>query len=654
MTGALGPPEARCAPNQLSDRCTDRSSRFPKLPPEIRSFRPISAPESFTPEPRRNASRVSRQQLERLDNRLSERDREVLTSLAQHRFLTTDQLSRFHFIAGGQVASTATRRCRRVLTRLSQLQVIESLGRRVGGFQAGSTAHVWCLGVIGDRLLRLGSNRPRARRKAPSLRHLEHCLAIGDTHLSLQNVPDHNLTELHTEPACWRSYRRPDHTTGSTLKPDLYAVTASGDYEDHWFIEVDRATESLPVLLGKCAQYRDYHRAGVEQAAARHLPARHLGGTERTAGGSTERRHPAGRPSSRTVPRQHPAAAAQHHPGRGSVSRLRNQLLVGDALQQLIQLPDSSIDMALTSPPYFRLRDYDTAGQLGLESHVGDWMQNLLRVSQQLRRLLLPTGTLWLNLGDSYSFHPSQGAPRKSLLLAPERLATALVADGWLLRNKIIWHKPNRMPTSVRDRLACSWEVLYVLARQPSYSFDLDSLRIPHTSRHRPSPTAAERTDNREAWRGPNADSASGLTRLKARGIAGHPLGKNPGDVWTIASSNYRGAHHATFPVELASRAIQAGSPEARCRSCHSPWRRQLVRSLGGTAVRGALGPSCDCDSQPEPAIVLDPFIGAGTTAVAAEALGRDWLGIELNPAFAGLAMRRIQDARAGPRQQTA
>jgi DNA modification methylase len=144
------------------------------------------------------------------------------------------------------------------------------------------------------------------------------------------------------------------------------------------------------------------------------------------------------------------------------------------------------------------------------------------------------------------------------------------------------------------------------------------------------------------------------LTALKARGVAGHPLGKNPGDVWRIASSNYRGAHHATFPVELAARCIQAGCPEARCEACRLPWKRNLIRALGGTAVRAALGPTCNCSAPSEPGLVLDPFFGAGTTAVAAERLHRDWLGIELNPDFAELASRRIQDTRAGPRKRAA
>jgi site-specific DNA-methyltransferase (adenine-specific) len=337
------------------------------------------------------------------------------------------------------------------------------------------------------------------------------------------------------------------------------------------------------------------------------------------------------------------------------VNRLRNRLIVGDALTELRRLPDASVDMVLTSPPYFRLRDYQVVGQLGVENAVATWTNNLRAVARQLQRVLLPTGSLWLNLSDSYATHPSQGTARKSLLLGPERLALALLEDGWLLRNKIVWAKANPMPSSVRDRLTCAWEVLYVFTRQPHYFFDLDAIRQPHTTRHhgRLKP-GFKQPRTRETWRGPNGDDASGLDALKARGIIGHPLGKNPGDVWRLASSNYRGAHHATFPVNLAERAIRAGSPEARCRRCRAPWRRPLLRAVGGTAVRGTLGPSCACRAEAEPAIVLDPFFGAGTTAVVAERLRRDWLGIELNPAFAKLARRRIQDTRAGPVKQVA
>ena len=326
-----------------------------------------------------------------------------------------------------------------------------------------------------------------------------------------------------------------------------------------------------------------------------------------------------------------------------------NVVLVGDALYRLRQLPTGSIDMALTSPPYFNLRDYGVAGQLGAEAQVNDWVANLHDVSHELHRVLTPTGTFWLNVGDSYAVHRRQGAPRKSLLLGPERLALALTGDGWILRNKIVWQKANPMPTSVRDRLACTWEAVYVFARQPNYFLDLDALRVPHTSRpskqHRR--TALVRGAN---WRGSNAGSRDGLSASKADGRVGHALGKNPGDVWRTASSNFRGGHRATFPVALASRAILAGCPEARCSVCHTPWRRPIEQAIDSTAVRGSLLAMCHCDAGSEPGIVLDPFFGAGTTGVAAEELGRQWIGIELNATYAELARDRIDQTRAGPR----
>lgn len=323
---------------------------------------------------------------------------------------------------------------------------------------------------------------------------------------------------------------------------------------------------------------------------------------------------------------------------------IRNELLVGDALDRLKELPDNSIDMALTSPPYFRLRNYDAKGQIGLEPHVDDWVDSLTAVSTEIHRVLVPTGTFWLNLGDTYSMHQTQGAARKNLLMAPERLAMKLQQSGWIVRQKIIWSKSNPMPSNVRDRLACTYELVYVLAKQPAYFFDLDAIRVPHRTTA-PNGYKMHHRD-KESWRGPNGDVTGGLDVLKREGRVGHPLGKNPGDVWRLSTSNFRGAHHATFPLSLATRAIQAGCPVLRCPTCRNPWRKRVIRLLGGTATRSAAEPTCHCGIAPEPGIVLDPFMGSGTTAVAAEDLARDWCGIELNPAFARLATERIQSAR--------
>jgi DNA modification methylase len=212
----------------------------------------------------------------------------------------------------------------------------------------------------------------------------------------------------------------------------------------------------------------------------------------------------------------------------------RNRIVIGDALNQLRRLPDASVDCVVTSPPYFRLRDYAAAGQLGLESHVDEWVEPLAALTAEVHRVLVPSGTLWLNLGDTYSGHPSQGAGRKSLLMAPERLALRLQQDGWIIRNKIVWAKPNPMPTSIPDRLNTTYEVIYVLVKQSRYFFDLDAIRVPHVSARTADKNGLPKAVPKESWRGPNSDTVTGLAALKAIGRVGHPLGKNPGDVWTI------------------------------------------------------------------------------------------------------------------------
>ena len=135
----------------------------------------------------------------------------------------------------------------------------------------------------------------------------------------------------------------------------------------------------------------------------------------------------------------------------------RNTILTGDATTRLSELPAASVDCVVTSPPYFQLRDYRSEGQIGLEAHVDGWVEALRLVIWEIARVLKPAGAFWLNLGDSFSRHPRYGAPAKSLLLAPERLIVALSGDGWLVRNKVIWAKPNPMPSSVRDRLSLTW-----------------------------------------------------------------------------------------------------------------------------------------------------------------------------------------------------
>lgn len=311
----------------------------------------------------------------------------------------------------------------------------------------------------------------------------------------------------------------------------------------------------------------------------------------------------------------------------------RNRILVGDVRQRLSELPPASVDCIITSPPYFNARNYGHDGQLGLESSVDAWVRELRLVCRKLARVLTPTGGLWLNLGDSYARTARDGAARKCLLLAPERLALALTEDGWLLRNKVIWAKSNPMPSSVPDRLTPTHEVVYFLTRSPRYRFDLDAIREPLRTTQRQTARDPGRSYP-PAEAGPTTRATNtnhGLSRLKAAGRAGHPLGKNPGDVWRLATANYRGGHFAVFPSGLAERPLLATCPRRVCLGCGQP----------------ADPPRCTCRLGTRPGLVLDPFLGTGTTAVVAERHGRDWLGIELNPAYAALAEARLTAARA-------
>ncbi len=329
----------------------------------------------------------------------------------------------------------------------------------------------------------------------------------------------------------------------------------------------------------------------------------------------------------------------------------RNVVLVGYAGEQLARLPAASVDCVITSPPYFSLRNYGHAQQIGLERSVHEWVSRLVAVMDEVARVLKAEGVVWLNVGDSYARRDDHGAPPKGLVLAPERLLLALSRRGWRVRNKVVWAKPNPMPASAADRLTCSHEPVFLLARSRHYFFDLDAIRVPHRSR-RPPGRLRPRQGQPPPWAGPLAGNQSGLDRLHQQGGVGHPLGKNPGDVWTVATSSSRTAHHATFPETLIERPALATVPERVCASCGRAWRRErLERQLGQVAVLGALRPVCVCGTAWRPGLVLDPFIGSGTTAVVAERLGRDWLGIELSPVFAALAERRIVSAQAVARK---
>jgi hypothetical protein len=232
---------------------------------------------TFAPTGGRSESRnrrVSRRQLDLLSKTLSDRDRAILMSLDSYGLLRTTHLQQLHFTTHS-TPDAAARICRRVLKRLSEHRLIEPIERRIGGIRAGSSGTVWRVGPSGDRLLRAGDHdAARSRRREPSLRFLEHRMLVADVACAVTTAAGQGSFELlriEPEPASWRDYSGL-HGGRDTLKPDLFVVTAAGDYEDHWFIEVDRGTESLPTLLKQCHQYETYRHSGREQGASGVFP----------------------------------------------------------------------------------------------------------------------------------------------------------------------------------------------------------------------------------------------------------------------------------------------------------------------------------------------------------------------------------------------
>jgi site-specific DNA-methyltransferase (adenine-specific) len=318
----------------------------------------------------------------------------------------------------------------------------------------------------------------------------------------------------------------------------------------------------------------------------------------------------------------------------------RNQVLAGDARALLPTLLAESIDCVVTSPPYYRLRDYRVPGQIGQEPTVEEYVAHLRAVLREAQRVLKDSGSLWLNLGDGYARKRGVGVPLGSLTLVPQRLALALAADGWIVRNIVVWAKPNPLPQSARDRLSATYEVILFATKRRRYFFDLDAIRIPHRSADR-----VGRRSRSGLYQGGN----SGLARLKAAGLVGNANGKNPGDVWTVATAVDRLGHQATFPEALSERPVLAACPERICVQCDRPWRRptqvRFVQAAGDSRARRLVGEldRCDCFAPSRRGVVLDPFFGTGTVGIVAEKHGRDWLGIELSPRYRSLAKRRLR-----------
>jgi len=296
----------------------------------------------------------------------------------------------------------------------------------------------------------------------------------------------------------------------------------------------------------------------------------------------------------------------------------------------------------MTSPPYWNLRNYGVEGQIGLEHHPLHYVRRTAQVFHGIKWVLMKEGSLYLNIGDSYFGSGTHGPcekgkglnwraylaepkdkewgaiadrkwlQHKQLLGIPERVMTALQEDGWILRNKIIWWKRNHIPSPVKDRLACAYEFVYHFVKSRRYYYDLDSIRTP----------LKESTRERMKYPFPNRGKAqlyvstgqpgrtlSEINRQYARRIGSNPKGANPSDVWDVTLKPFHGPHFAVYPPDLCVRPILSSCPPG--------------------------------------SLVLDPFAGSGTTLCVAKALGRRYLGCDLNPSYVEMTAARLEDVKS-------
>lgn len=294
---------------------------------------------------------------------------------------------------------------------------------------------------------------------------------------------------------------------------------------------------------------------------------------------------------------------------------MNSEILIGDVRERLTAVENGTVQTCITSPPYFGLRDYGHENQIGLESTPDEYVSELVAVFREVRRVLKDDGTLWLNLGDSYAgsgkggqseakrspgWQPeyankgaTYGLKPKDLIGIPWMVAFALRADGWFLRQDIIWAKPNPMPESVTDRCTKSHEYLFLLTKSAQYYYDHESIK---------EPTITRDNINRDRDSG-KFNNIPGRTRMQGLRTNDYEM-RNKRDVWTIPTKPYSGAHFAVMPEALVEPCVLAGSASGD--------------------------------------LVLDPFAGSGTVGIVALRHGRNFLGVEINPEYAVMAERRI------------
>jgi DNA modification methylase len=369
-------------------------------------------------------------------------------------------------------------------------------------------------------------------------------------------------------------------------------------------------------------------------------------------------------------------------------------ILQGDCIETLQKLDDKSINTCITSPPYWGLRNYnDEEKQLGMEDTPEEFVDNLVKVFREVKRVLRDDGTVWLNLGDSYARtggdsskkgrhwddrknNPNTGHNRyakdiglkpKDLVGIPWRVALALQQDGWYLRQDIIWHKPNPMPESVKDRCTKAHEYIFLLSKNVKYYFDNEAIK--EDAKFPEGPNSAHSIRK-------GSDDPKMRTRIGLNRIGANPK-RNKRSVWTITTKPFKGAHFATFPMDLIEPCVLAGCPEKICVDCNTPYVRQVeskrfkrnelpkddpryrpntyegsYKDINGKADAGytetkdlGLQKQCDCETNETKAgTVLDPFGGSGTTGIVAVNHNRHAVLCELNQEYIDLAKKRIEE----------
>lgn len=279
-----------------------------------------------------------------------------------------------------------------------------------------------------------------------------------------------------------------------------------------------------------------------------------------------------------------------------------NQILCGHSLEILKTFPNECIDMVITSPPYWTLRDYGVSGQLGLEPTFQEYLANLKAIFREVKRILKQQGTCWVVLGDTYF--------EKSLVQIPTRFALMMLDElDFILRNEIIWHKPNAMPSSVSDRFTIDFEKLYFFVKSKKYYFQQQKEPMKTKDTNPPNDSIATFGDLQLGRRKRNNKQdqvgRNDYTGFNARYRPPKDLMRNKRCVWSVSTKNYKGAHYAVYPEELIEIPILAGCPK------------------GG--------------------VVLDPFLGSGTTALVAKRLNRNYIGVDINPEYCKMAQDRLQ-----------